>query len=106
MSEPPCRVKGRAHDLAMVTDRDFQIITVAPDGSSLEENCTGGWAACDQCARLVRARKRRALLARAMAAVTAASPGEHAAHRARVEQVHAAFFASRPHPARRMYPGS
>lgn len=71
-----------------------------------EENFTGAWAACDQCARLVRDRKGRALLARATANVTAASPREHAHHRARIEQIHAAFFASGPHPPRRMNPDS
>lgn len=45
------------------TDRDFQIVVVDRDGGSLTENFTGGWAACDQCAELVRAGQRRALLA-------------------------------------------
>lgn len=67
---------------------------------------TGGWAACDQCARLVHASKRRALLARAMAAVPAASPGGHAYHRARIAQIHAAFFASGPHSPRRRSRGA
>ena len=83
------------------TERDFKILTVAPDGSSLLENFTGGWAACEQCARLVRTGQRRALLTRAVATITASSSGEHAHQQARVAQIHAAFFASGPHSPRR-----
>jgi hypothetical protein len=51
------------------TDWDFQIVVVDLDGSSLTEDFTGGWAACDQCAELVRTGQRRALLAQAVASV-------------------------------------
>jgi hypothetical protein len=82
------------------TDRDFQIVVVDPDGSSLTEDFTGGWAACEQCAELVRTGQRRALLNRAVASVPFTSASEHAAYRARAAQVHPAFFASGPHPPR------
>jgi len=41
------------------TDQDFKIIKKAPDGSSLLENFTGGWAACEQCARSVSTGQKR-----------------------------------------------
>jgi hypothetical protein len=79
------------------TGRDFRIVVVDRDGSSLTENFTGGWAACDQCAEMVRTGQGRALFARVVASIPFNSAGEHAAYRARTAQVQAAFFASGPH---------
>ncbi len=62
------------------TDQDFKIVTVAPDGSSLLENFTGGWAACAQCARLVYTGRNRAVLARPR------PPSPRPAWRARLSQ--------------------
>jgi hypothetical protein len=65
-------------------DRDFQIVVADQDGGSLTENFTGGWAACSQCAELVRAGQRRALLALAVASIPFTSASEHVAYQDRL----------------------
>jgi hypothetical protein len=83
-----------------------RVIDTDRGGGSLTENFTGGWAACDQCAELVRTGQRRALLTLSVASIPFATASEHAAYRARAAQVHAAFFASGPQPPQRMRRGA